>query len=111
MSHAGTGGGGPAELEDLYDEVTLALLDGGGPKPPRPAMRGVGGAPAVAVATALGLGMREALSPERPRGEIVEEVDLAATEPDGGEPVRVVFVPHAPRATRAYVRPWLFQVR
>jgi hypothetical protein len=92
------------DLEDIYDEATLARLGAGHP---RRVVQGVAGAPAAAVVTALTLGMREAVSPERPPEEIIEEVDLAATQLHGSEAVRVAFVPQAPRLTRAYVRPWL----
>jgi hypothetical protein len=93
-----------AELEDVYDEVTLGRL---GAIERRPRAAGVAGAPAMALATALSIGMREAVAPERPVEEVIEEVDLAATQLHGDEPVRVVFVPHAPTLTRAFVRPWL----
>ena len=95
-----------AELEELYDETTLARL-GVAAERARPRVQGVAGAPAAALATALSLGMREAVSPERPVEEVIEEVDLAATQLHGDEAVRVVFVPNAPKLTRAYVRPWL----
>lgn len=94
-----------AELEEIYDEATLARL--GAPTQASSGPRGVGGAPAAALATALSLGMREVMAPERPVEEIVEEVDLRTTAADESAPVHVVFVPHAPKLTRAYVRPWL----
>jgi len=93
-----------AELEEIYDEATLARL---GARDGRRVVHGVAGAPAAALVTALTLGMRDAVSPDRPPEEIIEEVDLAATQLHGSEAVRVVFVPHAPKLTRAYVRPWL----
>lgn len=91
------------ELEELYDDATLFRL-GMGER--RGRVESVAGAPAVALATALSIGMREAVAPERPVEEIIEEVDVAATQLRGDEAVRVVFVPHAPKATRAYVRRW-----
>ena len=92
------------ELDEIYDAATLARLVG---RDRRGVVHGVAGAPAAALVAALAVGMRDAVSPERPPEEIIEEVDLDAVQRHGSEAVRVVFVPHAPRLTRAYVRPWL----
>ena len=97
----------PPDLDDLYDDVTIAALDGRDrPHRAEPAMGMRAHAAAGALVAALALGVQEVMEPRRV-DEVVIEVD--ATEPvDPNQPVRVVHVPYAPRASRAYVRPWLF---
>jgi hypothetical protein len=98
------------DLEDVYDEATVAALDRSVRQPrPVPAVvaggwRGRLGAGAIAAAAVIGVG--EALDPSR-NEPVIEEVDADAP-PDERLPVTVFFVPGLPRATRATVRPWLF---
>jgi hypothetical protein len=101
---------GASEFEELYDDETLAALDGWHDRAtPAPAHGVRGGAAAGALVAVLALGMQEVLDP-RPPEEVVIEVD--AREPyDPDQPVRLVYVPHAPRATKAFVRPWLLVQR
>jgi hypothetical protein len=95
---------GRISFDDLYDVATLRALDAaveGRPvvEPPR----GVAGMPALALATALVSGVREAFEPAQP-----EPVVQHADDPgDALEPVTVLFVPGDPDATVAIVRPWL----
>jgi hypothetical protein len=94
------------ELEELYDERTLAAVDRGAgeptPDPWRPAARrrGVG-----ALLTGMALGLCEVLDAELPGDAVVElrpDVDDAAERW-----VAFVLVPGAPAASRLVVRPWL----
>ena len=97
----------PPELDELYDDDTIAALDRAGHPAPHPRAGGVRGqAAAGALVAALALGMQEAFEPRRSE-EVVVEVD-ATDLSDADQPVRLVYVPHAPKATRAFVRPWLF---
>jgi hypothetical protein len=98
------------ELEDVYDEATVAAVDRTvRPRRPVPAVvaggwRGRLGAGAIATAAMVGVG--EALDPSR-NEPVIEEVDVDAP-PDERLPVTVFLVPGWPKATRATVRPWLF---
>ncbi|MEQ8716984.1 MAG: hypothetical protein RIE08_05180 [Acidimicrobiales bacterium] len=97
-------GTGRISFADLYDEATLRALDAaveGRPvvEPPR----GVAGMPALALATALVSGVREAFEPAESE-PVVEHADDPG---DALEPVTVLFVPGDPDATVAIVRPWL----
>ena len=98
---------GAPDLEDLYDDETLAALDRGGHRsPPAPRGRVRRQAAAGALVTGLALGLQEVFDPPAD-DPVVIEVDLSSG--DGGDrPVSVVLVPRAPRASRAVVRPWLF---
>jgi hypothetical protein len=97
------------ELDDLYDDATLAALDRSvRVRRPVPAVvaggwRGRLGAGAIATAVLVGAG--EALDPDR-NEPVIEEVDVDGP-PDERLPVTVLLVPGLPRATRAVVRPWL----
>jgi hypothetical protein len=96
------------ELEELYDERTLAAIDGrtdrieGEPWQPTARRRSLGSA----VLTGMALALREIYDPP-PDGDDVVEI-----RPDSGEPpderwVTFLFVPGAPEASRLIVRPWL----
>jgi hypothetical protein len=95
-----------AELEELYDERTLAALHRGAGEPAAevrrpPARRGGFGA----MLTGMALGLREVLDPEPPGDAVVE---LRPDVDDAGERwVSYVHVPGAPTASRVVVRPWL----
>jgi hypothetical protein len=99
------------ELEELYDEATVAALDRWRPGGPNPAGRRPGGsgssrsglAGAVFVATALAV--REVFVGER-EDEAVVEFDRAPDR-EAGEWVDYLHVPGAPHASRIVVRPWL----
>jgi hypothetical protein len=98
---------GAPELEDLYDEATLAALDRRsrqGAVPASGALRRR--AAAGALVTGLALGMQQTFE-EAGDDPVVIEVDLS-TDDGRDRPVSVVLVPQAPRASRAFVRPWLF---
>jgi hypothetical protein len=95
-----------AELEDLYDEPTLAALDRASGEPPpdrvletrRPRLAG-------ALLQASSLAMRDVF-------EAAPEKDaIAEFRPDEGDPtqqwVTFVYVAGAPRASRLIIRPWL----
>lgn len=91
-------------LHELYDADTVREIDAWSPGArPRP----VGGARGSALAGALfvaGLaGGRDALEEAEP--EVVEVVPDAGL--DRTQAVTILFVPDAPRATVAVVRPWL----
>lgn len=91
-------------LHELYDADTVRAIDAW---PTRPTRESVGGARGSVLAGAVfvaGLaGVRDALEESEP--EVVEVVpDLGL---DRTQPVTVLFVPGAPQATVAVVRPWL----
>ncbi|MGH9138812.1 MAG: hypothetical protein ACRD0G_17515 [Acidimicrobiales bacterium] len=93
-------------LAEFYDPQTLRLLDRPAPSPtPRPTAgraRTTLGAGVVLSAMALGL---EAVFNPRDVEPVVEEIEPSG--PGADEPVRLWFVPGAPRLSRADVRPWL----
>lgn len=95
------------ELQDVYDDDTLARLDawraGRAARAAEVSVWRRGSATGLVV-TGLALGVREALEPEH-RDPVVEEVDVTGL--DGSAAVTVLFVPDNPRATIAVVRPWL----
>jgi len=97
------------DLEDLYDETTLGLLDARpAPAPPlaRPHVTGWrGGLGAGVIVAAAMVGVQEVLEPER-RDPIIEEIDLDGLAGDRA-PVEYHHVPGAPAASWAIVRPWL----
>jgi hypothetical protein len=96
----------PPELDELYDEQTLAALDrgavrsGGHWRPPsaRPGLAGV-------MLAGSALALRDLLETEPDTDAVVE------FRPEDGDPaprwVTFVYVPGAPRASRIVVRPWL----
>lgn len=97
-------GRGRVSFDDLYDEATLRALDAAAEgRPVVEPPRGVAGVPALALATALVSGVREAFEPAEPE-PVVEHADDAG---DVVEPVTVLFVPGDPDGTVAIVRPWL----
>ena len=90
--------------DELYDELTLRRIDRAGRQPVRKARgprRAIGGG---ALLTAVALGLQEALEPHTK--PVIEE--LRPADDDELEPaVTLLLVPHAPRLSRARVRPWL----
>lgn len=101
-----------SRLEELYDPATLRAIDAA-PTPSPGARDTVGGARGTLAAGALvaaGLvGVREALD-ERADDAAIVEVRL---DPglDADAAVTVFFVPDAPAASVAVVRPWLLGFR
>ncbi len=89
-----------AQLDDLYDEATLAKLDAWSPATPAP-LRARRRFAAGAFVAAIGLGLQEVLE-VRPRSPVIEEIE--AWDADRAEPVRLLWVPGDPRATVALVR-------
>jgi hypothetical protein len=98
------------DLDDLYDDVTCAVLDRwDSPRKPVPAEVTSGwraGAGATALLTAVALGVGEVLEPKR-RTPIIEEIDLDTIAPSERAAVVYHHVPGLPKASRAIVRPWL----
>ena len=92
--------------DELYDELTLRRIDrpAAGQRSVRKATaprRALGGG---ALLTAVALGLQEALEPHTK--PVIEEIRPA--DDDEPEPaVTLLLVPHAPRLSRARVRPWL----
>jgi hypothetical protein len=95
------------DLDDLYDERTLAALDRAGCSGDREPWRAPSRRPRLAGAllSATALAMQDILGPV-PDGDAVVEF-----WPDGIDPdrqwVTFVFVPGAPEASRLTIRPWL----
>jgi hypothetical protein len=88
-------------FEDVYDEPTLRAIDGVA----RDRRATVGGWRGAVVAGALHSavsGVREAFEPHPAAPDVVEVSPDPKTRPDAR--VRLLFVPHAPTATRAFVR-------
>ncbi|MGH9245211.1 MAG: hypothetical protein ACRD29_13030 [Acidimicrobiales bacterium] len=98
------------ELEDVYDDATVARLRrrvvrAGADHGETRAAGWRRGATAGAMVTALALGLRDVFAPESDE-PVTFEIDLdGASPPD--QPVTVVLVNGAPRASRVVVRPWL----
>jgi hypothetical protein len=89
-------------LEDVYDEPTLWAIDR---EHPRRSVGSVGGWRGALVAGALHAaisGVREVLDPPTLTPQIVEVSPDPLPRPDAR--VRLLFVPNAPSATRAFVR-------
>jgi hypothetical protein len=89
-------------LEDVYDQPTLWAIDR---EQPRRSVSAVGGWRGALVAGALHAaisGVREVLDPPVLTPQIVEVSPDPTPHPDAR--VRLLFVPHAPKATRAFVR-------
>ncbi len=93
-------------LADLYDERTLRRLDGRPPTPPERPSGARSTVAAGAFVSAIALGLQTVFEP-RAVEPIVEEVEPA--RPSSDDPVRLWFVPGAPRLTRADARPWLIR--
>lgn len=89
-------------LEDVYDEPTLCAIDREPPRRPRATVGGWRGAVVAGALHAAVSGVREVLDapPLTPNVVEVQPDPVARRDPR----VRLVFVPHAPQATRAYVR-------
>jgi hypothetical protein len=88
-------------FEDVYDEPTLRAID----RVPRDGRATVGGWRGAIVAGALHAavsGVREAFEPAPAVPDVVEVSPDPTVRPDAR--VRLLFVPHAPAATRAFVR-------
>jgi hypothetical protein len=96
------------DLEDLYDERTLAAIDRRPPaprataEPPARRRHGLAGA----LVTGMALALREVYEPP-PEGDGVVEFRPDSGDPPDDEWVTFVFVPGAPTASRLIVRPWL----
>ena len=89
-------------LEDVYDETTLRVIDR---ERSRRAVAVVGGWRGAVVAGALHAaisGVREVLEPPLCTPQVIELSPDPVPRPDAR--VRLLFVPHAPKATRAFVR-------
>lgn len=101
------------ELDELYDEATLAALDryrpptraGSEAAPARARGVGSGGRLAGAVLTATAFALRDLLEGEDDDAA-VEELRPEAGDP-GGRWVTFLHVPGAPQASRIVIRPWL----
>ena len=99
------------EFDDVYDDATRRALDRW-PASPSPAgpvtahgwRAGLG---ATAFMTAAALGVQDVLEPKQ-RTPIIEEIDLDSFALGDDVPVTYIHVPGLPRASRAIVRPWLF---
>ena len=99
------------EFEDVYDDATRRALDRwpttasrSGPEVAQGWRAGLG---ATALLTASALGVQEVLEPKQ-RTPIIEEIDLDSFALGDDVPVTYIHVPGLPRASRAIVRPWLF---
>ncbi|HEX4819086.1 MAG TPA: hypothetical protein VFV00_02680 [Acidimicrobiales bacterium] len=99
------------EFEDVYDDITRRALDrwsaptsSSGPEVARGWRAGLG---ATAFMTAAALGVQDVLEPKQ-RTPIIEEIDLDSFGLGDDVPVTYIHVPGVPRASRAIVRPWLF---
>lgn len=89
-------------LEDVYDQPTLWAIDR---EQSRRAVGSVGGWRGAVVAGALHAaisGVREVIGPPVLTPQIVEVSPDPLPRPDAR--VRLLFVPHEPKATRAFVR-------
>ena len=89
-------------LEDVYDETTLRVIDR---EQSRRAVAVVGGWRGAVVAGALHAaiaGVREVLEPPLCTPHVIEVSADPVPRPDAR--VRLSFVHHAPKATRAFVR-------
>jgi hypothetical protein len=97
-------------LDDLYDDVTWAVIDRWQtPRRSLPAEVASGwraGLGATALFTAAALGVQDVLEPKR-HDPLIEEVDLDTLEPSEHAPVVYRHVVGHPKMSRALVRPWL----
>jgi hypothetical protein len=98
------------ELEDVYDDETVALIDVDrrSPTPPGDQRRGRSGMTGLLMAGMM-TGVADALDPDRLQPEMVE------FSPDLPDPetmlVQFVYVHGDPQASRLIVRPWLLRRR
>jgi hypothetical protein len=88
-------------FEDAYDEPTLRAIDRTACAR-RPTIGGWRGAVVAGALHAAVSGTREVFDPAPPPPDVVEV--SPEPRPDPSARVRLLFVPHAPTATRAYVR-------
>jgi hypothetical protein len=88
-------------FEDVYDEPTLRAIDRA-PRDGRPTVGGWRGAVVAGALHAAVSGVREAFEAPPPKPDVVEVSPDPIARPDAR--VRLLFVPHAPTATRAFVR-------
>ena len=89
-------------LEEMYDEPTLRAIDRDSPRRSISTVAGWRGAVVATALNAAVAGVREAFEPAMPKPQIVEVSPDPLPRPDAR--VRLLFVPHAPSATRAFVR-------
>ncbi len=94
--------GAVMRLEDVYDEPTLCAIDGEGPRHPRATVGGWRGAIVAGALHAAVSGVREVLDTPAVAPQIVEVQPDPTPRRDAR--VRLLFVPHAPQLTRAFVR-------
>jgi len=102
------------EFEDVYDDATCRALDRwpapaapAAPSGPEVARGWRAGLGATALLTAAALGVQDVLEPKQ-RTPVIEEIDLDSFALGENVPVTYIHVPGLPRASRAIVRPWLF---
>jgi hypothetical protein len=89
-------------FEDVYDEPTLRAIDRSASNSHRAAVGGWRGAVVAGALHAAVSGVRDAFDPPPPAPDVVEVSPDPPVRP--GARVRLLFVPHAPTATRAFVR-------
>lgn len=94
--------GNTMSLEDVYDEPTLRAIDRDPPRRTTGAVAGWRGAVVAGALHAAIAGVREVLESPMPKPQVVEVSPEPLPRPDAR--VRLLFVPHAPAATRAFVR-------
>ena len=90
-------------LEDVYDQPTLSAIDRDLARPPRTTVGGWRGAVVAGALHAAVSGVREVLDAPPLTPNVVEVQPDPVARRDAR--VRLLFVPHAPQSTRAYVRP------
>ena len=97
-------------LDDLYDEVTCAVIDRWQmrrkPVPAEVASGWRAGLGATALFTAAALGVQDVLEPKH-HDQVIEEIDLDSLGPSEHAPVVYHHALGYPKASRAIVRPWL----
>jgi hypothetical protein len=101
MTDRGDSGRRPWELEDVYPPETMDEIERRG-RPAEPGRHAGlrGRAAAGGLAAGLLLGVREALEPEPERPAVIE---VDPREIPHGEGVRLLLVPGAPAASRAWI--------
>lgn len=94
--------------EELYDEETLAAIDGWSPPPDPPSPPGISGwrrsSASGAVLGAALLGLGRALEGDEPREQLPIVVDEPGETPDPEALVDLHFDPDSPAATTARLR-------
>jgi hypothetical protein len=100
------------EFDDLYDDVTRAVLDRSTGSAPRrrdvaSGWRANAAAGAFTIMTATALGVQDVLEPKQ-ETPVIEEIDVSTLRPRDDAPVAYFHVPGLPKASRAIVRPWRF---